>query len=286
MITFVVYYFSVTVNVYNMINIKNLNFAYKKQAPLFQDLSLTENTGQIIGLLGKNGAGKTTLLQLITGLLTPVSGEILVNEFNSTKREASFLESIYFVPEEFTMPSVKMWDFIEAFMPFYPRFDKQLLNDLIDKFELDQQKNLAKMSHGQKKKFRIAFALATRCQLIVLDEPTNGLDIPSKTIFRQLVAGSLQEDQTVIISTHQVKDVETLIDKIILVDKGRIVFNQSIIEISEKFDFKIVSHLPDNALYSELNPMGYNIVTPTNGESSEVDIELLFNAINNGITFN
>ncbi len=269
-----------------MINVKNLSFAYKKQAPLFQDLSLSEGTGQIIGLLGKNGAGKTTLLQLISGLLTPASGEVLVNEFKSTKREASFLESIYFVPEEFTMPSVKMWDFIEAFIPFYPRFDKQLLNDLIEKFELDQQKNLAKMSHGQKKKFRIAFALATRCQLIVLDEPTNGLDIPSKTIFRQLVAGSLQEDQTVIISTHQVKDVETLIDKIILIDNGQVVFNQSIIDISEKYDFKIVSHLPNNTLYSELNPMGYNIVAPANGDSSEVDIELLFNAINNGITFN
>jgi ABC-2 type transport system ATP-binding protein len=142
------------------------------------------------------------------------------------------------------------------------------------------------MSHGQKKKFRIAFALATKCQLIVLDEPTNGLDIPSKVTFRQMVAGALEDDQTVIISTHQVKDVETLIDKLLLIDEGRVIFNETILNLSEKFDFKIVSHLPENLLYNELNPMGYKVITPANGTTSEVDIELLFNAINEGVKLN
>ncbi|MBS2212564.1 ABC transporter ATP-binding protein [Carboxylicivirga mesophila] len=269
-----------------MITINNLSFAYKKQAPLFKDLSLEEGAGQIIGLLGKNGAGKTTLLQLISGLLTPNSGEISVNGQIPIKRSPEFLEQIYFVPEEFIMPTVKIFKYVEAHAGFYPRFDRNLFNDLIKQFELDQNKVLSKMSHGQKKKFRIAFALSTKCQVIILDEPTNGLDIPSKAIFRQMVAGALEDDQTVLISTHQVKDVETLIDKILLVDNGRIIFNNTIIDLSEKYDFKIVSHLPEQVLYSELNPMGYKVVTAANGSTSEVDIELLFNAINDGVKFN
>ncbi|MCG8579516.1 MAG: ABC transporter ATP-binding protein [Bacteroidales bacterium] len=269
-----------------MIKINNLSFAYKKQASLFKELSLNEEAGQIIGLLGKNGAGKTTLLQLISGLLTPKKGNIDVNGHNPTKRCPVFLEQICFVPEEFIMPSVRMRKYVEGNAPFYPRFDRALFNDLIKQFELDENKVVSKMSHGQKKKFRIAFALATKCQLIVLDEPTNGLDIPSKAIFRQMVAGAMEDDQTIIISTHQVKDVETLIDKILLVDHGRIIFNETIINLSEKYDFKIVRHLPDHVVYSELNPMGYNVITPANGTTSEVDIELLFNAINDGATIN
>lgn len=269
-----------------MITINNLSFAYKKQAPLFNALSLSEGTGQIIGLLGKNGAGKTTLLQLISGLLTPKDGDIDVNGHNPVKRSPAFLEQICFVPEEFVMPSVKMRKYVDGNATFYPRFDRGLFNDLIKEFELDENKVLSKMSHGQKKKFRIAFALATKCQLIVLDEPTNGLDIPSKAIFRQMVAGALEDDQVVFISTHQVKDVETLIDKILLVDEGQVIFNETIINLSEKYDFKIVSHLPEKVLYSELNPMGYKVLTPSNGTTSEVDIELLFNAINDGVNFN
>ncbi|WP_289053316.1 ABC transporter ATP-binding protein [Carboxylicivirga marina] len=269
-----------------MITINNLSFAYKKQKPLFNELSLNERTGQIIGLLGKNGAGKTTLLQLISGLLTPKSGQIDINGLNPINHAPVLLEQIYFVPEEFIMPSVKMHSYVNGYASFYPRFDKALFNELIKQFELGENKNLSKMSHGQKKKFRIAFALASKCQLIVLDEPTNGLDIPSKAIFRQMVAGALEDDQTVIISTHQVKDVETLIDKILLIDNGQIIFDESIINLSERYNFKIVSHLPEHTLYSELNPMGYKVLTPSDGETSEVDIELLFNAINDGVKFN
>ena len=269
-----------------MITINNLSFAYKKQTPLFNAFSLNEEAGQIIGLLGKNGAGKTTLLQLISGLLTPKSGSIVVNGQKPIDRTPGFLEQIYFVPEEFIMPSVKIKKFTEGHAPFYPRFDWALFNDLIKQFDLDTNKVLSKMSHGQKKKFRIAFALATKCQLIVLDEPTNGLDIPSKAIFRQMVAGALDNDQIVIISTHQVKDVETLIDKILLVDNGQVIFNETIMKLSEKYSFKVVSHLPEQVFYSELNPMGYKVVTPANGTTSEVDIELLFNAINSGVKLN
>ncbi len=125
--------------------------------------------------------------------------------------------------------------------------------------------------------------MATRCRLLVLDEPTNGLDIPSKALFRKILAGSLDEDQLVVISTHQVKDVENLIDKIIILDNGEVIFHQTIQEISQKVAFiSGTSEEREAVIYSEAVPGGYRLMVPNGYEETEVDIELLFNAITNG----
>ena len=266
-----------------MLFIKDLTFNYRKQPDLFTGLSLEEADGQIIGLLGKNGAGKTTLLQLITGLLTPTSGSVEVDGFVPIHRDPGFLQQVYYVPEEFYLPVLSMKDYIRAMAPNYPSFDKEKMAELMDQFELNDRMVLNKTSLGQKKKFRIAFALATGCRLIVLDEPTNGLDIPSKTIFRQVVAGSLNEDQLVIISTHQVKDVESLIDKIILVDAGKVMFSKKTLDITEKYAFKVIPSVTDDAIYSEPSPAGFRAILPANSVATEVDIELLFNAVSKGV---
>lgn len=163
-----------------MLNINQLSFAYKKQPPLFQQISIEETPGKIIGLLGKNGAGKTSLLHLISGLLTPASGEISVLNHYPSKRNPNFLNQVYYVPEEFFFPNLTMKAYVNAFAPFYPNFDHEKMDQLMDNFDLQPKLNLNKISLGQKKKFRIAFALATNCPLIILDEPTNGLDIPSR----------------------------------------------------------------------------------------------------------
>lgn len=269
-----------------MIEIENLSYAYKKQPSLFSGLSMKEDSGRILGLLGKNGAGKTTLLHLITGLLAPSSGKISVAGYNAADRNPNLLEQIHLVPEEFEFPSVSGNCYIKAMSPLYPRFDKKKMAELLIKFNLSADRKLTKLSMGQKKKFRIAFALATCCQLIVLDEPTNGLDIPSKAIFRQIMASSLLDDQLVIISTHQVKDVESLIDKIVLVDDGKVIFNQDMLSLSEKYEFASIPVLTNDVLYSEQCITGYRIIRPSVGISSEVDIELLFNAINSGVNLN
>ncbi len=267
-----------------MINIKNLNFNYaKKQQPLFRDLQCELNAGSIVGLLGKNGAGKTTLLKLMTGLLFPTQGEVTVNGYQPEKRQPSFLQDLYLVSEEFYIPGISINNYIKANAGFYPRFNSELLKRLLADFELPETKNLQKMSYGQKKKFLISFALATKCRLLVLDEPTNGLDIPSKSIFRRVLAGSLDEDQLVIISTHQVKDVENLIDRIIMLENGQFIMQKDLFEISSKLRFSTRSSADsDDVLYSEVIPGGYKIITAQLNGDSSVDIELLFNAISKG----
>jgi ABC-2 type transport system ATP-binding protein len=266
-----------------MINIQNLNFSYSKKVPLFTDLSLEAKEGSIIGLLGKNGAGKSTLLKLIAGLLSPHQGKIDVLDEVPNKRNPAFLEQIYFVPEEFATPAISMRTFTKVTGPFYPSFDYEKMETLLKEFELDSSRNLSKLSYGQKKKFVIAFALATNCKLLLLDEPTNGLDIPSKSLFRKVMAGALTDEQMVIISTHQVKDVENLIDRIILVDQGKFIFNSSIFDVSENYSFMTVSDISTNDfLYQESAPGGYRVIKNKNGVETPLDIELLFNAITNG----
>jgi ABC-2 type transport system ATP-binding protein len=266
-----------------MIHIQKLDFSYKKQPPLFANLNMELNTGSITGLLGKNGAGKTTLLKLIVGLQLPQSGKIEVLAHKPIDRYPSFLQNVFMVPEEFHLPSLTIKNFVKANSGFYPLFDIELMDRLLDEFELIAGKSINKMSYGQKKKFLISFALATKCRLMVLDEPTNGLDIPSKSIFRKVMAGSLDEDQLVVISTHQVKDVENLIDKIIILDNGRVILQKDLMEISSELQFAH-SSVPsgDNVLYSEAVPGGYKIITPNSSGDSSVDIELLFNAVTKG----
>jgi ABC-2 type transport system ATP-binding protein len=268
-----------------MIQIQDLTFAYSRKKALFNNLSMQLEAGSITGLLGKNGAGKSTLLRLIAGPLRSKSGKISVLDHDPGKREVSFLNDVFLVPEEFSFPAITIRAYQESCSMFYPRFDKDLLNRLLSEFELGADNNLNALSYGQKKKFLIAFALATRCRLLVLDEPTNGLDIPSKALFRKIMAGSLDENQLVIISTHQVKDVENLIDKIIILDEGKVIFKQSLSEISQKVAFVSgTSDDLDKAIYSEQVPGGYHLIMPNDRDETEVDIELLFNAVTNGKT--
>ncbi len=267
-----------------MIDIKNLNFNYaKKQQPLFQQLDCELEAGSIVGLLGKNGAGKTTLLKLMIGLLLPTAGDIKIIGHDPIKRQPSLLQDVFFVSEEFHLPAISIKSYVKANAGFYPRFDQEILVRLIKDFELPETKSLQKLSYGQKKKFLISFALATKCRLLVLDEPTNGLDIPSKSIFRKVLAGSLDEDQLVIISTHQVKDVENLIDRVLMLDNGKFIMQKNLFDISSQLNFSNASSAEgEDILYSEMVPGGYRIITPQMNGSSSVDIELLFNAIAHG----
>lgn len=270
-----------------MINIQHLTFQYKKQEALFTDLSFQQRNGSIVGLLGKNGAGKSTLLQLISGLLQPQKGELVINGFKPFDRLPDFLADIYMVSEEFSFPSITIGIYIKATAPLYPKFDYVKMNNILQEFELDCKKNLNSLSHGQRKKFLIAFALSTNCSLLILDEPTNGLDIPSKSLFRKILVSSVTEEQLVLISTHQVKDIETIIDTIVVLDEGKMVYNETIFDISKQWQFKTVASLAgiENPIYQEKCLGGYRIITLADEfEETEIDIELLFNAIINKVT--
>ena len=266
-----------------MVTIQALGFAYKKQRPLFNNLSLTLKPGSITGLLGKNGAGKTTLLKLVAGLLYPHAGGIDVTGYQPKDRSASFLADIFLVPEEFFLPPISITRYIKANTIFYPRFDHTLLEKLLEEFELESDKGIHKLSYGQKKKFLISFALASKCRLLILDEPTNGLDIPSKSIFRKVMAGNLDEDQLVLISTHQVKDVENLIDNIVMLSDGKVIFQKDLSDITAQLHFEnTTTKEDDKVLYREASPGGYKVIKRQYNGSSSVDIELLFNAVSKG----
>jgi ABC-2 type transport system ATP-binding protein len=265
-----------------MVELHNINFRYKKNKPLFRELNLSLTSGYIYGLLGKNGAGKTTLLKHLSGLLYPQEGQARVFGHDVSRREPQMLENVFVVPEEFELPAQNIDTFIKYNAVFYTRFSREQLDFYLQEFELDRDEKLSSMSYGQKKKFLIAFGLATNARLLILDEPTNGLDIPSKSQFRKIMASSLDEEKIIVISTHQVRDLENLIDVVLVLENGSIIFNHGIGEISEKLRFEqdLRKAMPEEILYSE-DAAGRKagIVKNTSGMESRVDLEILFNGV-------
>ena len=264
-----------------MITVNNLSFAYRKNKKLFNNLSIQYNTGNIYGLLGRNGAGKTTLLRLITGLLYPTEGECIMKGENVNDRLPEILEDICFLPEEYNLPSISLEKYTKVNSVFYNKFSDEDLKKYIQEFELDKTQKLSTMSYGQKKKYLIAFGLATNAGLLVLDEPTNGLDIPSKSQFRKLMASSINDDRCFIISTHQVRDLENLIDPIVIIENGTIIFNETIENITSKLVFgNIENYEEPDVLYSEgIEGKKKGVMVNKNGISTSIDQELLFNTI-------
>lgn len=264
-----------------MIQIQNLSFAYRKK-PVFNGLNLQFKAGHVYGLLGKNGTGKSSLLRNIAGLLSPQKGTITVNGFTPFERLPAFLEDVFMVPEEFYLPDIPLADLLKHYAPFYPRFNKDKFGSYISIFEIPGDSTLQNMSYGQKKKVLISFALATNAKVLLMDEPTNGLDIMSKSQFRKILAEALDDERCIIISTHQVKDLENLIDRITIIDEGKILFDQEVEEITKKLSFRFAYDAADvsAAFYSESLLRGHVVVTPNvEAEESKLDLELLYKAI-------
>ena len=261
-----------------MITLKELSFSYSRKKEVLDRINLEVGAGHICGLLGKNGEGKTTLLNLLSGQIFPDQGSCLVLEETPSERNARFLQQIFLLPEEISMPEVTAIDYIKMYAPFYPTFRDDICKACVESFEINLSDRLSKMSQGQRKKVAITLALAAHTPLLLMDEPTNGLDIPSKATFRRLVASLIDDNQTVIISTHQVRDLESLIDTVLILDQRQILLNKTLNEIGEKLYFGPL--LPEEkALYSEPTPQGTIGVTARDGkEETAVSLELLFNA--------
>ncbi len=266
-----------------MVKIHNVTFSYTKKSKLLTDVSIEFPAGRIHGLLGKNGEGKSTLLKLISGLVFSKQGEIDTLGFNPAKRYPEMLSEIYFLPEELPMLTMSIGNFEKVYAPFYPNFNSEQFNNNLNEFDLtDKSQMLNKLSFGQKKKVFVAFGLATNTKLLLMDEPTNGLDIPSKGQFRRMVASAIDESRCLIISTHQIHDLDSLIDYISIMDRHEIVFNYSLEEITRKLYFCVAdrNEKNSNALYSEDTLRGlYQVCENKAGEDSNPDIELLFNAV-------
>ena len=263
-----------------MIEINNLNYGYTKKNKLYSNLSLNISQGNIVGLLGNNGAGKSTLLKLISGILLNKQESISTLGVNPDSRYAEMMEEIFFISEEIEFEKISIKKYVKATTPFYKRFDKKLFNSILNTFEINENMVLTKISYGQKKKFLIALGLASNCRLLIFDEPTNGLDINSKKLFRQVMTGYLKENQLAIISTHQVKDIENIVDELVIINNGKIALHENVFNLTNQYNFKKVIKLTNNEVYSEEIPGGYNVINKKETEEiTDLDIELFFNAI-------
>ncbi len=265
-----------------MVTIENLTFAFRKNEPLFSGLNMTLEPGNTYGLFGLNGAGKTTLLNHITGMLFPKEGACKILGENARERLPETMSEIYILPEQFDLPKMDAETYTDLHAPFYPRFDHSYFREAMQELQVDSAKNLPELSYGQRKKFLIAFALATQSKVVLMDEPTNGLDIPSKSQFRKIMASTDYSDRCVLISTHQVRDLDSIIDHVIILNDGKIIFQQGIDRISRKLNFeKITDDEDKTVLYSEEVFGGKAAIVPKNEDSKEtqIDLELLFNGV-------
>lgn len=259
-----------------MLTIQNLSFSYKAGKPVVQDLSLKLDKGCVCGLLGSNGAGKSTLLYLICGLLYPKAGSIVYNNYVPGKREVIFLSDVFIVPEEVVLPNVRLKDYIAVNAPFYPNFSREDMSGYLKLFNLDEDLHLGACSMGQKKKAFLSFALACRTSLLILDEPTNGLDISSKQDFRKAISMTMTDERIILISTHQVYDVERILDHVVILGDHGVVLNRSIPEITSKLRFTFTTDRDriSHALKAIEIPGGANIVEANEDPDFETDINL------------
>ena len=265
-----------------MITVENLSFLYRKsKRAVLHDFSLSLEKGRVYGLLGKNGAGKSTLLYLMSGLLTPKSGKVVYHDVDGRRRLPITLQDMFLVPEEFDLPPVSLISYIELNSPFYPRFSKEDMVKYLHYFEMDINIDLGALSMGQKKKVFMSFALATNTSLLLMDEPTNGLDIPGKSQFRKFIASGMTDDKTILISTHQVRDIDKVLDHVLIMDNSRVLLNESTMSICDKLFFTESENreLLQSSLFSTPSIQGNFLLLPNeSGEDSEINLELLFNA--------
>lgn len=262
-----------------MIKINNLGFSYAENVVL-KDITMTLEEGHIYGLLGENGVGKTTLLTLLSGLKKPKAGKIEIDGKAPFDRQPSLLTDIYYLSDEVAESNMKAVDYAKNYGRFWEGFDFEKFMEIMKVLENDPQQKMNQMSFGQLKKAHIAFALACNTKYLFMDEPTNGLDIPSKAQFRKALLKYTREEATVLISTHQVRDLENVIDPIIILDKQQVLLNATIQEISEKLYFDYSGEAVPAALYREMTPGGCIQVLPNlSKEESKVNIEALFNTV-------
>lgn len=266
-----------------MIEVENLSFSYgRRKSKVLEDFSMKLDKGSVYGLLGKNGTGKSTLLYLMAGLLRPQTGNVLYKGVDVKKRYPDTLQDMFLVPEEFALPNVSLKQYVKLNAPFYPNFSDELLNACLRDFDMNEDIHLGELSMGQKKKAFMCFALATNTSLLMMDEPTNGLDIPSKSQFRKVIASGMSDDKAVIISTHQVRDIDSLLDHVLIMDGSKLLLNESVSTICEKLYFaeQGMNEPTEGALYVQPSVQGHSVILPNKyGEDSKLNLEVLFNAM-------
>jgi len=266
----------------NMVEISDLSFGYARKENLYQQFSIHFKSGQIYGLLGQNGSGKSTLMKIIAGLLFPDAGNCVIDSINSKERSYQYFRNLYIIPEEFDLPDLSIRTYMKIYAPFYEAFSSGQFEDYLKEFEINPEEKLQKLSYGNKKKVLLSFGLASNVRVLLLDEPTNGLDIPSKKTLRKLIASAATPERCFIISTHQVHDLENLLDHLVIISKNKLLLNESISKIAQEISFVPFSTKPaeNETLYYEKSFTGHIGIIPNESkEEGKINLEVLFNGI-------
>lgn len=199
---------------------------------VLKDINLTIPKGRIIGLLGKNGMGKTTLLKLINDLLTPTSGEVLIN---GEKPNINSKKIISYLPERtYLDKSMKISQIITFFDEFYDNFNKEKAIKLLKDLDLDINSKVSKMSKGMQEKLQLILVMSREAELYILDEPLGGVDPATRDYILDMILSNFSENSSLIISTHIISDIERILDDVIFIDKGSIVLTASADELRNK----------------------------------------------------
>lgn len=188
---------------------------------ILDNVNIKIERGKIVGLLGKNGQGKTTLIKLINDLLTPTSGEVLIN---GKKPSIESKKIISYLPERtYFDKSMKVSDIIKYFKEFYDNFNEEKALKLLDDLELDKNLCLAKMSKGMQEKVELILVMSREADLYILDEPLGGVDPATRDYILDTILSNFKDGASVIISTHLIADIERILDEVIFIDKGKII---------------------------------------------------------------
>jgi ABC-2 type transport system ATP-binding protein len=265
-----------------MININELTYYYHKDKPVLEDINLSLDLGQTVGLIGRNGVGKSTLLKCIMGLLKAKKGTIRIGGINSYERSPKVMAQYFFIPEEIPSPDLSIGRYSKLYGPFYPAFSRDDLRSSLTTLELEEGQLISALSYGQRKKAILAFGLACNTAILILDEPTNGLDILAKGQFRQCMSAFSRPDRLTLISSHQVKDLEPLIDRIMVLEASSLAINMDLENLESTLHFGLGPVLPssDELLYSVETFKGYEyILRRTHHSASKINLELLYKAI-------
>ena len=281
-----------------MIRIDNLSFIYPKgRKNIHTNLTLNLEENKIYGLLGKNGTGKSTLLYLIAGLLKPTKGTITMDvtndetgdavSYSTFERHPEVLRDTFLVNEEYTLPPLTLDQWANSLGGFYPNYSEEMFRQCLEDFDIKGNSKLTTLSMGQQKKVIISFALASGVKYLFMDEPTNGLDIPSKAQFRKVVSSCMTDERTIIVSTHQVHDIEFLLDHIIIIDNDRLLLNASTSDITDKFvfEYRTPGSSTEGVIYQEPTLQGNATMAYRKSTDPEtnLNLELLFNATVKGL---
>ncbi|MCM1449636.1 MAG: ABC transporter ATP-binding protein [Clostridiales bacterium] len=266
-----------------MIELKDIKFSYNKGKSLaLSDVSGTIGEGLYL-LAGENGAGKTTLLHIIAGLAIPGEGKCTIDGVESGKNRAEYNGKVFLLEENMFFPGKTINEFARIHSIFYPTFSPERFRANLGEFGLTGDEKLRSLSLGNRKKAQLAYVLALGIEVVLLDEPTNALDIEGRNSLRKLLVRSVHEGQTVIVSTHTIGDLERLFEGAVIMQSSRILFAGTEDDVTAKLSFNSDRSYRPEALYSENNAGRYmsisRIEENDNDGSTRVDWRMLYMAL-------